>query len=96
VFEGVLAPGPEPIAPAEPSPAATGEPAAPAPAEAIDCATACVNGCLRPEACPSAAARAAVAALLEERSLDELVTIASDSFESRTRARFERDAGFPL
>jgi hypothetical protein len=32
---------------------------------------------------------------LEERSLDELVTIASDSFESRTRARFERDAGFP-
>ena len=97
VFEGVLAPVQEPLAPAPPSssPAAGAEPAVPAAAEAIDCATACVNGCVRPDACPSAAARAAVAALLAERSLDELVTIASDSFESRTRARFERDAGFP-
>jgi len=102
VFEGLLAPVHEPLASAPPAsaptagaPAAGAEPAGGAAADAIDCATACVNGCVRPEACPSAAARAAVAALLEERSLDELVTIASDSFEARTRARFERDAGFP-
>lgn len=61
----------------------------------IDCATACVNGCLRPEACPSAEARARVAALLSNRSLDDLVALASNSLESRTRARVERDSGLP-
>ena len=60
---------------------------------AIDCATVCANGCLRPEACPSAEARARVAALLNSTSLDDLVTIATNSIESRTRARFERDSG---
>jgi diaminopimelate epimerase len=50
---------------------------------AIDCATACVNGCLRPEACSNAEARARVAALLEGRSLDELVALASVSAERR-------------
>jgi len=49
----------------------------------IDCATACGNGCLRPEACSSAEARARVAALLEGRSLDELVALASASAERR-------------
>ena len=57
---------------------------------AIDCATACVNGCLRPDACPSAEARARALALLANTSLDDLVTLAADSFESRTRARFAR------
>jgi diaminopimelate epimerase len=59
----------------------------------IDCATVCANGCIRPEACPSAEARARVAALLSSTSLDELVNIATNSIESRTRARFERDSG---
>lgn len=59
---------------------------------AIDCATACVNGCLRPEACASAAARASVTALLEGRSLDDLVALAGESLESRTRGRLSRDA----
>jgi diaminopimelate epimerase len=63
---------------------------APAAAE-IDCATVCANGCIRPEACPSAEARARVAALLNSTSLDDLVTLATNSLESRTRARFERD-----
>ena len=58
---------------------------------AIDCATACVNGCLRPEACASAAARASVTALLEGRSLDDLVALAGESLESRTRGRLSRD-----
>ncbi len=56
----------------------------------VDCATACVHGCLRPEACPSAEARARAMALLANSSLDELVTLASDSLESRTRARLTR------
>ena len=57
----------------------------------IDCATACVSGCQQPDACPSAEARARAMALLERSSLDELVTLAADSFESRTRARLARE-----
>ncbi len=65
----------------------------PAPgAPAIDCATACASGCVRPDACASAEARARVDALLASRSLDDLVAIASDSLESRTRARAERSS----
>jgi diaminopimelate epimerase len=89
VFDGVVTPelwGDEPAASAaEPTPA-------PTPAD-IDCATACVNGCVRPEACPSAEARARVAALLSSSSLDDLVALATNSLESRTRARVERDSG---
>ena len=59
----------------------------------IDCATVCINGCLRPDACPSAEARARVAALLSSSSLDDLVALATNSLESRTRARVERDSG---
>ncbi|MFM8936046.1 MAG: diaminopimelate epimerase [Vulcanococcus sp.] len=73
--------------------AATAAPSAattPAKAE-IDCATVCANGCIRPDNCPSAEARARVAALLSSTSLDDLVTIATNSLETRTRARFERD-----
>lgn len=63
-------------------------PVSPAAAPEIDCSTACVNGCVRPEACASAEARARVEALLGGRSLDELVDLATSSLESRTRARF--------
>ena len=56
----------------------------------VDCASVCVNGCIRPEACPSAEARARVQALLNNRSLDDLVALATESLETRTRARFER------
>jgi diaminopimelate epimerase len=72
-------------APAEaPAEAATeGSSLAPA-LPAIDCATACGNGCLRPEACSSAEARARVAALLAGRSLDELVALATATAERRS------------
>ncbi|MEX1323582.1 MAG: diaminopimelate epimerase, partial [Synechococcaceae cyanobacterium] len=40
-------------------------------AATIDCAKACVNGCVRPEACASAEARQRVEALLGSRSLDD-------------------------
>ncbi|MFN7677692.1 MAG: diaminopimelate epimerase [Cyanobacteriota bacterium] len=59
----------------------------------IDCATACTQGCQRPDACPSAEARARVAALLEGRSLDDLVRLANDSLESRLLGRRPDGAG---
>lgn len=68
----------------------------PAPSRAIasiDCATACTTGCQRPEACPSAEARARVAALLNNSSLDDLVNLATSSLEARTRARLQPEAG---
>jgi diaminopimelate epimerase len=76
---------------AEPDTPAGAAPAAAAPP--IDCATVCSKGCIRPDSCPSAEARARVAALLNSTSLDALVNIATNSLESRTRARFERDTG---
>ncbi|WP_198960067.1 diaminopimelate epimerase [Synechococcus sp. BO 8801] len=106
VFDGVVAPSlfdedaalPAAMAVAAPSSAPVESGSAPrggAGVAAIDCATACVNGCLRPEACPSAEARARVTALLEGRSLDDLVALAGESLESRTRGRLSRDAPAP-
>jgi diaminopimelate epimerase len=83
-------PGPTEVAPPG---GASGEPAPGAAAEPIDCATACTQGCQRPEACPSAEARAKVAALLEGRSLDDLVRLANDSLESRLLGRRPEGAG---
>jgi len=93
VFDGLVTPelwGQEPVT--ADAPAATNADAAaavvPVQAMAVDCATVCVNGCIRPNACPSAEARARAMALLERSSLDDLLNLASDSLESRTRARF--------
>lgn len=58
----------------------------------LDCATACVHGCIRPEACASRAARDQVEALLGGRSLDELVALATNSAESRFRSRLAAEA----
>ncbi|MEB3303091.1 MAG: diaminopimelate epimerase [Cyanobacteriota bacterium] len=72
------------------SPAAAPNRAYPGPGgdrDVMDCATACTQGCQRPEACPSEEARAKVAALLEGRSLDDLVRLANDSLESRLLGR---------
>jgi diaminopimelate epimerase len=74
-----------------------GAPAAPADsgsaAPSIECATACVNGCIQPESCASAEARQRVEALLSSSSLDDLVALATNSLEARTRARFARETG---
>ena len=93
VFDGMVTPE---LWGERPEPA--GQQPAPSPLEhnpafsedTLDCATACVNGCVRPDDCPSAEARARAMALLERSSLDDLVNLAADSLESRTRARFER------
>jgi diaminopimelate epimerase len=95
VFDGVI-PDPRAVAEARRQAAVAVEvPSATTPVGAadIDCATVCTNGCIRPDNCPSAEARARVEALLSGSSLDDLVTLATNTLESRTRARFERDAG---
>jgi diaminopimelate epimerase len=81
---------------AGPAPASSTAAAVDESAEPVDCVTACVHGCIRPQACPSAEARARVDALLSSSSLDDLVAIAANSLEARTRARFEREIGRPL
>ena len=108
VFDGVV-PDPAAVAAARQQATETGAPAippvaakpqAPGPAaadvEAIDCATVCTQGCIRPDRCPSAEARARVEALLNGTSLDDLVTLATNTLESRTRARAERQPDFNL
>ena len=108
VFDGVV-PDPAAVAAARQQAAETGAPAIPpaaakpqapgpaaADAEAIDCATVCTQGCIRPDHCPSAEARARVEALLNGTSLDDLVTLATNTLESRTRARAERQPDFNL
>jgi diaminopimelate epimerase len=91
VFDGT----PAPALWQDPAPRRAGAAAAEAKAVAvaeaeIDCSIACVNGCVRPEACASAEARARVEALLSGRSLDELVDLAAQSTEARIRSRSGR------
>ncbi|MFM7732796.1 MAG: diaminopimelate epimerase, partial [Cyanobium sp.] len=92
LLEGMLESPPEGPSEALPVPAPRDERSP----EGIDCATACVDGCRRPEACPSAEARARVEALLGSRSLDELVEIAASTAESRGRERMLREIGGQL
>ena len=90
VFDGVVTPelwGDEPFELEAAAPVQQQPDASPA----VDCASVCTNGCIRPEACPSAEARARVDALLNSSSLDDLVALATNSLESRIRSRFERD-----
>ncbi len=88
VFDGVVSPALWGEGPVEPISAQTT-------AEGSDCSVVCVNGCQRPDDCPSAAARARALDLINSSSLDELVALATNSLESRTRARFEREPGWP-
>jgi diaminopimelate epimerase len=90
VFDGMVTPELWGEGPAQEEPAAAIPPSQPSSPDTVDCATACINGCLRPENCPSAEARARAMALLQNTSLDGLVTMASESLEARTRARFSR------
>ena len=90
VFDGVVTPelwGDEPFELEAAAPMQQQPDASPA----VDCASVCTNGCIRPEACPSAEARARVDALLNGSSLDDLVALATNSLESRIRSRFDRD-----
>jgi diaminopimelate epimerase len=98
VFDGVVTPrllGLEESASADPAPEAQPPQAPQAPRQQvadIDCASVCVRGCIRPEACANADARARVEALLAGTSLDDLVAMASES-ANRGRARFPSESG---
>jgi diaminopimelate epimerase len=93
LLDGLLAEGGEASAPPASGPAADApaEPTGGVIGAFIDCATSCVEGCRRPEDCPSAEARARVEALLGSRSLDELVEIATSTAEERGRERILRN-----
>ncbi len=82
VFDGVLAPS-----------LLGATPASPASAAGIDCASVCTSGCVRPDDCASADARAQVEALLQGRSLDELVALADQTAAGRSDTRLERLGG---
>jgi diaminopimelate epimerase len=84
VFDGVLTPE---LTPAWERTAAAED----RDAGGIDCASECMEGCRRPENCPSAAARASALSFLDGHSLDEMISLASDSLEARTQARLTRD-----
>ena len=88
-------PASAPAASPEPQQARGTGQAGPAAPEPIDCAQRCREGCIRPEACSSAEAIARVEALLGGRSLDELVAMAADSLELRTRRRAGLDQSDP-
>jgi len=94
VFDGVVTPalwGDDlPVAASTPIPTPAAAAPIPVQAPSVDCATACIHGCLQPQACASADARARVEALLQTSSLDDLVALATNSLEARTRARAER------
>ena len=87
---GTIASAPGPV---EQPQAVRPVPPAAAPDGGIDCSVACVNGCQRPDECPSAAARARALELINSSSLDDLVALAANSLASRTRARFDRETG---
>ncbi len=55
----------------------------------IDCSIDCSQGCLDPDNCPSATARANAMALLDKFSLNQLVDLANESVEERTIKRIK-------
>lgn len=55
----------------------------------IDCSIDCSKGCLDPDNCPSATARANAMALLDKFSLNQLVDLANESVEQRTIKRIK-------
>lgn len=57
--------------------------------KSIDCSTDCSQGCLDPENCPSATARANAMAVLDKFSLNQLVDLANESIEQRTIKRIK-------
>ncbi len=86
------APGPDPTSVPRPGPE-VGQAPPVGETPAIDCSVACVKGCQRPDDCPTAAIRAKTLELLNSSSLDDLVALASNSLESRSRARAQRSSG---
>lgn len=54
--------------------------------ETIDCATACVNGCVLGEKCPNKEYAAAASNFIKEVSLDEMIEMAAESQRKKITA----------
>ncbi len=52
------------------------------PAE-IDCATACVNGCILGDQCPNREYQAQASQFIQEKSLDEMIALAEEAARKR-------------
>lgn len=56
----------------------------------IDCAEACVNGCIQPDHCPSRVYQAKTAEFIKETSLDEILAIAEEAVRRRNLERMNQ------
>ncbi|MFN3678191.1 MAG: hypothetical protein ACK4K5_03740 [Thermosynechococcus sp.] len=59
--------------------------------ETINCAEACVNGCVLGDRCPNREYRAAAVKFMNDTPLDQILQIAADSYPKRLLASIERD-----
>ncbi|BAC08748.1 MULTISPECIES: hypothetical protein [Thermosynechococcus] len=59
--------------------------------ETINCAEACVNGCVLGDRCPNREYIAAASKFMHETPLDQILQIAADSYPKRLLASIERD-----
>ncbi|MDS3862258.1 hypothetical protein RIF25_15775 [Thermosynechococcaceae cyanobacterium BACA0444] len=61
------------------------------PTPAINCAEACVNGCVLGEKCPNREYIQAASKFIHDTPMDKLLEIAADSVQKRFLASLERD-----
>ncbi len=66
------------------------QPIHPATGQTIDCAIACVNGCILGDQCPSKDEQAKAAAFIETTSLDKMLELAAIAVERRNAERAEK------
>ncbi|WJI25746.1 hypothetical protein RHP47_08330 [Thermosynechococcus sp. QKsg1] len=59
--------------------------------ETINCAEACVNGCVLGDRCPNREYIAAATKFMNDTPLDQILQIAADSYPKRLLAAIERD-----
>ncbi|WP_298615324.1 hypothetical protein [uncultured Thermosynechococcus sp.] len=59
--------------------------------ETINCAEACVNGCVLGDRCPNREYIAAATKFMNDTPLDKILQIAADSYPKRLLASIERD-----
>ena len=54
---------------------------------AINCAEACVNGCIRPDDCPNRVYQEQTAQFIEKTSLDDMLAMAEEAVRRRNQER---------
>jgi hypothetical protein len=66
------------------------DPSNPAPHSSINCAEACVNGCIQPDSCPSQVYRAQAADFIQNTSLDTMLAMAEEAVRRRNLERMSQ------